>query len=246
VLSTGASSSCKPAGIREILHRPKKVSKSYRNYMSKAKRQKKPVNSNIIKKFRELVGINLDPDCNFKLFNSGWCYFGMTNKLKEFRFKFGNNLLGLNTRVSKFNRLISEDCTFCSITKNFPAPRENFAHLFFDCPQSHTTLCGFEDKYLADLHLDCREKKILLWFYGTTDNKLRKYNIFLQMTTTVVMFYIWDCKLRKCKQSLSSCLNFYFFYMDIVRKVSKTLRDEMQKTYLDLCRYWNGERPRGW
>jgi hypothetical protein len=34
--------------------------------------------------------------------------------------------------------------------------------------------------------------------------------------------------------------------MDIIRRINKSLREEMSKIDLDLCRFWNGERPRGW
>jgi hypothetical protein len=66
------------------------------------------------------------------------------------------------------------------------------------------------------------------------------------MSVGTVMYYIWDCKLRKAKQSFAGCLNFYFYHMDIMRKLSANLKSEMNGTDLDLCRYWDGERPRGW
>jgi hypothetical protein len=39
---------------------------------------------------------------------------------------------------------------------------------------------------------------------------------------------------------------FFFYHMDMIRKLNLYLKNEMTKVNLDLCRYWNGERRRGW
>jgi hypothetical protein len=234
-----------PSKVLALLTKPKKGSRMYRNILTKA-RVTKPVNMNIFKKFCTLTDTVLDHDRTLIKFNARWNLNGTSNKLREFTFKFCNNLLGLNSRVSHFNRLVSDDCTFCSLTRNFPAPRETFLHIFYHCPETSSTLVSFEQKYLDNLELDTAEKRRLFWFFGTTDKKLKTLKKFFSLTTSVILFYVWDCKLRKSKQSLASCLNFYFYHMEIVRKISPSLREEMTKINLDLCRYWDGERPRGW
>ncbi len=64
---------------------------------------------------------------------SMWNCTGLTNRLKTFIFKFYNNLLGLNTRLSHFVINQSRGCTFCHGTAD-PVPDETFLHLFYDCP----------------------------------------------------------------------------------------------------------------
>jgi hypothetical protein len=236
-----------PTKVRTLLVKPKKGSKIYRNYLTKARDpKKKPVNLNIFKKFCTLTEMELDHDRVLVKFNARWNFNGSSNKLREFIFKFCNNLLGLNCRVSHFNRLVSEDCTFCTLNKSLPAPRETFIHVFFNCPETAATLAAFENKYFYSLDLNTEERRRLFCFFGTTDRKLKDCKKFLSLTTSVVLFYVWDCKLRKGKQSLASCLNFYFYHMEIVQKMSPSLKEEMSKINLDLCRYWDGERPQGW
>jgi hypothetical protein len=62
----------------------------------------------------------------------------------------------------------------------------------------------------------------------------------------IVQFYVWECKLQKRLQSLSSYLDFNFFHMEIIRKTNKKVSKTMSRTNLDLCRYWQTERGRGW
>jgi hypothetical protein len=235
-----------PLKVRTILTKPKKGSRLYRNFLTKIKMPKKPVNLNIFRKFCKLTDTNLLPNPIVKNFNIRWNTFGASNKLREFAFKFCNNILGINSRVSHFNRFVNDACTFCTINGHFPAPRESFKHVFYDCPESQHTIAEFENKYLAALNLHNEEQRTLFWFFGALKRDLTDSRKFFSLTAITVLFYIWDCKLRKCRQSSASCLNFYFYHMDIIRRISPSLRDEMSKIDLDLCRYWNGERPRGW
>jgi hypothetical protein len=148
--------------------------------------------------------------------------------------------------VHHFNRNISEACTFCTLNNIAPAPRETFSHIFFDCPETDRTFKSFEQKYLDVLDLDTENKRRVFWFLGLINGRQESKSKFYQMSSGTILYYVWDCKLRKAKQSFAGCLNFYFFHIDIMRKLSAKLKEEMQGIDLDLCRYWNGERPRGW
>jgi exonuclease III len=237
-----------PAKVVDILNKPKKGSKIYRKCLSMANAPPKDPNANIFKKFLVLCGFDQGPlpTCVKTQHNGYWYRYGVSNKLSEFLFKFINNLLGLNSRVHHFNRLVNEACTFCSISNRIPAPRETFSHIFFDCPETDQTLKRFEAKYLVNLNLDTEVKRRMFWFLGLKSGQVIENNRFLQISAGTIMFYVWDCKLRKSKQSFAGCLNFYFFHLDILRKLSAKFKDEMMGTDLDLCRYWDGERPRGW
>ncbi len=58
-------------------------------------------------------------------------------------FKFLNNILGLNTRISHFVPGQSRDCTFCLGTFG-PISEETFIHLFYECP----TTTDWHEKFL--------------------------------------------------------------------------------------------------
>ncbi len=60
-----------------------------------------------------------------------WNSQGLTNRSKVFLFKFFNNILGINTRLSHFVPNHSRGCTFCSLNGILPVPDETFMHIFF-------------------------------------------------------------------------------------------------------------------
>jgi hypothetical protein len=138
LLSSQADLPIRPSKVFDILMKPKKGSKTYRKCISMANMPKKEPNANIFKKFLELSRIDLlsipvpvpVPTWIKTHYNCSWYQYGASNKLSEFLFKFGNNLLGLNSRVHHFNRLVNEACTFCTLNKLAPAPRETFSHIF--------------------------------------------------------------------------------------------------------------------
>jgi hypothetical protein len=150
-----------------------------------------------------------------------WSCTRITNKCNEYIFQFQNNLLGINAMIHNFNNFISEGCTFCEIRKNFPVQRETFVHLFFECPETENTLTGFENLPLQDLHLENISDKKTFWFWehvnlaqGKNSKKI------LQLMLLMIMFYLWECKLKKCAQSVTSTKNFYYFNMDPLIKIS--------------------------
>jgi hypothetical protein len=237
----------KPATLVSILNKPKKGSKLYRKYLARLKYGNKPLNRNTLKKFNALVGNGImDPIKESHFLNTRWRLFGMSNKLSEFAFKMTNNLLGLNSRVHHFNRFVDEGCTFCALNNLLPVPRETFIHLFFDCPETAKTLMSFENEYLQELNLNTVTERKKFWFLSLHVDVVVNKNTFLNLTTLVILFYVWECKLQKKRQSFGSALNYFFYHMDIIRKISSQTRTEMTKLNLDLCRYWNGERRRGW
>ena len=125
----------------------------------------------------------------------GWWGLGVTRICLAifilFLFKFYNNILGLNVRVSKFNQLIDPSCTFCS-NRNFrPAERESFAHLFYYCETTHAILTEFLKRYFT-----INVPGISVFFCGTVSNKERENRAF-QLTLDVFRYHIWVNKLEK-------------------------------------------------
>jgi hypothetical protein len=169
----------------------------------------KIINLASIKKFEKLIGLNTGKNLNFELWNSYWNTSGLANKMREFIFKFSNNLLGLNTRIAHFNQHVNEACTFCILRKSFPAQRETFVHLFFDCSETNKTLTSFERTYLGNLRLDNEEKRKFFWFFGAFYNVDWKQNLFLALTTKTVLFYIWELW-RTTASGIISCSVSYF------------------------------------
>jgi exonuclease III len=232
--------SCKPRTIKEIYGSFKKGSKTLRKLLGQGDGGGPPkiANFNVVKKFFSLVDLNLSNQFNVKLHNSRWNLSVLNNRAKEFVFKFNNNLLGLNSRVHHFNRFVPEECSFCILRKQLPAPRETFLHLFYNCPETKKTLVGFETKYLPVQNWTEIEKKHF-WFTGNPPdfNENRQKNL-LYLCFVFVQFYVWECKLKKTIQSVASCENFFRYHLNIAKKIDRNIKNEMLTSDINAFRFW--------
>jgi hypothetical protein len=82
--------------------------------------------------FLNVSGASFPGEKQYGTVISIWNGQGITNRVKVFLFKFFNNILGINTRLSHFVPNQMRGCTFCSINGTNPVPDETFAHIFFD------------------------------------------------------------------------------------------------------------------
>jgi hypothetical protein len=94
----------------------KKGSRNFRKvFNSRANAKGKCSRGNKIKTFFRLTEIPIPSETELYKLNSEWSTCVYPVKLREFSFKFCNNALGLNTRVSHFNRNVNRGCTFCTV-----------------------------------------------------------------------------------------------------------------------------------
>jgi hypothetical protein len=102
--------------LQTFIMRFKKGSRNFRKVLDyRANAKVKCSRSNKIKTFFRLTEIPTPPESELHKLNSEWSTCVFPVKLREFSFKFRNNALGLNTRVSHFNRNVNRGCTFCTI-----------------------------------------------------------------------------------------------------------------------------------
>jgi exonuclease III len=92
----------------------KKGSKQIRNVLYKAKKIGTVIGqTRQVQTFFRLLSIPVPDNDSIVFYTSMWKHYFLPNKMREFAFKFCNNLLGINTRVAHFNNNINVDCTFC-------------------------------------------------------------------------------------------------------------------------------------
>jgi hypothetical protein len=108
-----------------------------------------------------------------------------------FKFKFYNNILGTNNRISHFNRDVDAACTFCSLVGPRSVPEESFRHIFFDCPAVNSIILGLEKKYFRGKIITM--EKFFLSNFG--DNE--KDNIACSILLDGFRYLIWQKKLEK-------------------------------------------------
>jgi hypothetical protein len=115
----------------------KKGSKKFRKVLSAEKgKYRKPGCCEIrpVKKFLELIDCQRPNEVRLKSLFFSWDKYFLPSRLKTFKFKYYNNVLGLNARVAHFNITVSAECTFCNIAGPYPAPAESLSHIFYNCP----------------------------------------------------------------------------------------------------------------
>jgi exonuclease III len=227
--------------LENFVKRFKKGSRPFRRALVVCRESKiKCKTKTNIKTFFRLIDIEIPDESTLKLANSQWSNRLLPNKIREFNFKFRNNVLGINTRVSHFNQNIRRGCTFCTISHTNPVPDESFLHLFFDCPAVNNIFQRFFNSFLPELNLDSIVKKKKFLFTGINPLSNKIDNFFLELLSITLAWYIWECKLQKKQPVYSGLLNEVFFTMDKMVKFSGKLRDAMTIN-LTLFRVWNAE-----
>jgi hypothetical protein len=124
-----------------------------------------------------------------------WNRGGLSNRIKTFLFKFYNNILGLNTRVSHFVVDQNRGCTFCDGTGT-TVPDETFIHLFMECPTTFDWHNQFLRKYLPHLFYMDLHQRTRFFFWGILPGE-QILNKFLILSVMILQFCVWEEKLRK-------------------------------------------------
>jgi len=107
-----------------------------------------------------------------------WKKNGINNRMKTFIFKFFNNLLGINTRLSHFVDNWSRKCTFCNSKGEINQSDETFKHLFLDCKYTTQLHNSFMQKYLPELGIVNDNDKKKLFFHFMLPNS-EQFNSFI-------------------------------------------------------------------
>ncbi len=108
-----------------------------------------------------------------------------------FKFKYYNNILGINTRVAHFNPEVDAGCTFCKITGPHPVPSETFVHLFYECSSVNPLIVMLNNNYFG-LPAITEEQYFLSTFGNFEQN-----NIVSNIILDVFRYLIWQKKLEK-------------------------------------------------
>jgi len=168
---------------------------------------------------------------------SFWNFSAQKNTIRDFCFKFMNNQLGLNTRVSHFVPNHSRTCTFCVLRNDNNVSDESFLHLFFDCQTTkalHVKLIAKHFSALSNLN-DLEKKRF--WFLGEIGGKT---NLFITTAVFFFNFLLWNMKLKKNVLQFSTLENNWLDLLDKAHKQSQKIRESVLLVNFDICRRWHG------
>jgi exonuclease III len=227
--------------LENFMSRFKKGSKSFRKVLLK-KHQTVPVlQLRVTKTFVRLTNIGNIDEKNAEMILSFWNLNGLTNNVKDFCFKFFNNILGINTRVSHFNNNRDRGCDLCRRGGGGEAvPDETFRHLFFDCPVAKSLKKGFFRLGFQEWNMLTDEEWVKLWSYGKTPGTENQNNLFILCIIMLGNFYIWELKLRKNRGSSIGMFNEILFLAKGILGVNKNLENLKNNLNYAFCRNLEG------
>ncbi len=156
-----------------------------------------------------------------KALYSNWNVSYLNSNIREFSFKYYNNILGLNSRVAHFNREINAGCTFCNISNNRPIPKETTIHLFYFCPTVCKIVSSFYDKYIINLD----NSKSNYFLSDILPNE--RINNVLNIVWDVFRYVIWQFKLKKQVPIYSTFDEEMHYQFAIINSVNNTFRDAL-------------------
>jgi len=173
--------------FRKMFDIKKKGSKAFRNILSGKITSFQPHN---IVKYATTTDVVIN-DINGQRLNNLWNLSFLDNSTRVFSFKLHNNTLGLNTRVSKFIRGHSHECSFCQITQNGEDNRETPLHFFFQCDSVETIFDDTFEEIFGPRHIEIIHRSS--YFGGLNDDNENK-NMISMILSIWFKKYLWDCK----------------------------------------------------
>jgi len=159
-------------------------------------------------------------------------------------YKFYNNCLGINTRISHFVENADRKCTFCRIKNPNSLTEETFQHLFIQCDTTenwhNVFLSNFLPELVRQLNNNVPEKR-LFWATGiySDENGTKQYNAFISVTVQLFQYCIWEAKLRKKIPSFHTLKHEFFSLLKDIFENSGELKMSKNNCNFLLCREWD-------
>jgi exonuclease III len=151
-------------------------------------------NLTVVKTFFRVIGI-VTPERDVGKIIGFWRGSYLTNKVRDFVFKFYNNQLPINTRLSHYVANRNRLCTFCT-SEGVPLPAdENFRHLFFDCPTTKRIHLWFNNKYRF-LNGNDPDRWVKFFFLGTLPEQ-ENFSELGQLFSMTIQYLIWEMRSYK-------------------------------------------------
>jgi hypothetical protein len=153
-----------------------------------------------------------------------WNRSFLPNETREFLFKERNNCLALNNRTAHFLANVNEKCSFCRIINPETNQKENFRHLFFDCPVTRTALNGF--LHLSRLRIRGNDPNLknIFWYGTTNENEC----LDLLLIFELFRYGLWKCKLRKLIPRSTEITKTVSSLLENILNIRPKIREKME------------------
>ena len=186
--------------------------------------------------FFQLVNLELPTESNIKVMLSIWDSNFLTNRQREFSFRFYNNTLGLNNRLAHSVQNINPGCALCLANNAGNIQPESFLHLFFDCIYTNELLTAICNTLVPELVFSTESSKKLFWFCGIDPGTGNNNNSFLRFFTNTIMFTIWEQKIKNKRFSYASFLNDFMYTFGCIYDNNRRVQLHKNEINLSICR----------
>jgi hypothetical protein len=204
--------------LKDFFNSFKKGSKSVRRIFSNVP-DSDICNLKQVQSFLRITNITLNEInvSEIKIQFSLWANPAFKMDFREFVFKFYNNNLGINTRVSHFAAEVNRNCTFCTLGNEIND--ESFEHLFLQCNKIINIRERLFQEFFSDIGADpAIIRKI--WF-GFPPTQLRDRKL-VAIAALLIQFHIWNFKKKKKIPHLNIIRNETLLDLKVLYKVNKS------------------------
>jgi hypothetical protein len=234
--------------LKDFVCRTKRGSKRFRRVLAHNTQTVPVENLRVVHTFFNLMPAEIpDPAMVGKL-HSIWTWHFLSNRIRFFVFQFYNNSLGTKTRIAARYRnggnFLDQRCTFCVKAGSLVPMREDFMHVFYDCPYIIPLVTRAYEIYFK--HRLDEAKKKLCYMTGTVVTYQKNDGFFYVLTSTLINYTVWQWKLKNMIPSIATLTNEvdYMFYS--ICFTSKKIENMAVTSNCPICRRWReGGHGRG-
>jgi hypothetical protein len=234
--------------LKEFVCRTKKGSKRFRRVLASSVLTVPVENLRVVQTFFRLLPAEV-PDSNIvgKL-HGVWTWHFLSNRIRFFAFQFFNNSLGTKTRIAARYRnggnILDQRCTFCIKAGSLVPMREEFMHVFYDCPFIMPLVTRAYEIYFRH-RLDETQKK-LCYMTGTVATFHKNDSVFYMLTSILINYTVWQWKLKKMIPSIATLTTEVDYLFFSICATSKKIENMALMSVTPLCRRWrDGRHGRG-
>ena len=230
--------------MRNFVCGSKKGSKRFRKVLEKNDSAVTIENLRVVQTFFRLVPAEIPDPAAVSRLHCIWTWHFLSNRQRFFAFQFYNNSLGTKARIAARYRNggnnLDQRCTFCIKAGSLVPMREDFMHVFYDCPYIAPLVARVYDIFFKH-RLDDEQKKVC-YMTGIVETYQKNDALFYVLTSLLVNYTVWQWKLKKMIPSIATLTNEvdYLFYS--VCFMSKKIENMALMSTTPVCRRWRDGR----
>jgi hypothetical protein len=147
----------------------------------------------VVNSFATITKTNPQPELIVKNFLSSWNSSFLDNNFKEFLFKYRNNILKTQDRLSHILPGTNDKCIFCKNIVVGTENRESFNHIFRSCPVTDSVILRINRLCNLKWNVANFDFESLFW-YGNLGGDLDRNTLLFY---DIVRYQIWCMKLKR-------------------------------------------------